>query len=35
MIESVIHLAKALSITTVAEGIENDVQLGFYEVDLL
>lgn len=29
IIESVIHLAKALSITTVAEGIENEVQLGF------
>ncbi len=29
VIESVIHLAKALSITTVAEGIENDVQLDF------
>lgn len=29
VIESVIHLAKALSITTVAEGIENEVQLDF------
>lgn len=31
IIESVIHLAKALSITTVAEGIENEVQLKFLE----
>lgn len=29
VIESVIHLARALSITTVAEGIENEVQLNF------
>lgn len=29
VIESIIHLAKALSITTVAEGIENEVQLEF------
>ena len=31
VIESVIHLAKALSITTVAEGIENETQLEFLE----
>lgn len=31
VIESVIHLAKALSITTVAEGIENEAQLDFLE----
>ena len=31
MIESIIHLAKALSITTVAEGIENEVQLEFLQ----
>lgn len=31
VIESVIHLAKALSITTVAEGIENETQLDFLE----
>lgn len=31
VIESVIHLAKALSITTVAEGIENQAQLEFLE----
>lgn len=31
IIESVIHLAKALSITTVAEGIENITQLEFLE----
>lgn len=31
VIESVIHLARALSITTVAEGIENEVQLRFLE----
>ena len=29
VIESMIHLARALSITTVAEGIENEVQLEF------
>lgn len=29
VIESIIHLASALSITTVAEGIENEVQLKF------
>ena len=31
VIESIIHLAKALSITTVAEGIENEVQLRFLQ----
>ena len=31
VIESIIHLAKALSITTVAEGIENEVQLEFLQ----
>lgn len=31
VIESVIHLARALSITTVAEGIENPAQLEFME----
>ena len=31
VIESIIHLARALSITTVAEGIENKVQLEFLE----
>lgn len=31
VIESMIHLAKALSITTVAEGIENAVQLEFLQ----
>lgn len=29
VVESIIHLAKALSITTVAEGIENKIQLDF------
>ena len=29
VVESIIHLAKALSIITVAEGIENEVQLEF------
>ena len=29
VIESMIHLAKSLSITTVAEGIENEIQLEF------
>ena len=31
IIESVIHLARALSITTVAEGIEDQAQLEFLE----
>lgn len=31
VIESIIHLAKSLSIITVAEGIENEVQLDFLE----
>lgn len=31
VIESMIHLARALSITTVAEGIENEGQLAFLE----
>lgn len=29
VIESIIHLARSLSIITVAEGIENEVQLEF------